>query len=78
MKILKALVLLVLLVLLVVALLLITAGPTMLVLGGLNKSGLTAVPALGFWQTLGALFVTASFGGAFHSGSIFGGSKSSK
>lgn len=43
------------------------AGPTMLVLGALHSSdGLSFVPALGFWQTLGSLFVIGSVGRAFH------------
>jgi cell division protein FtsX len=34
------------------------AYPLMLVLGALHSStGLAVVPALGFWQTLGSLFV---------------------
>lgn len=46
---------------------LLSAGPTMLVLGALHSSnGLSAVPALGFWQTLGALFVIGYTGRAFH------------
>ena len=43
----------------------IAAFPTMLVLGALHGSnGLNAVPALGFFQTLGSLFVIGSIGRA--------------
>lgn len=46
---------------------LLAAGPTMLVLGALHSSdGLSWVPALGFWQTLGSLFVIGSVGRAFN------------
>lgn len=51
----------------VAAFALVSAGPTMLVLGALHSSdGLSFVPALGFWQTLGSLFVIGSVGRAFH------------
>lgn len=47
----------------------IAAGPLMLVLGALHGSdGLAAVPALGFFQTLGGLFVVSTVGGAFRGG----------
>lgn len=43
----------------------VAAYPTMLVLGALHRSnGMSAVPALGFWQTLGSLFIIGSIGSA--------------
>jgi hypothetical protein len=40
------------------------AWPTMLILGWLHAStGLAWVPALGFWQTAGAIFVVRSLTG---------------
>jgi hypothetical protein len=44
----------------------ISTWPVMLVLGALHGSeGLGFVPALGFWQTLGSLFIIAAVGNAF-------------
>jgi hypothetical protein len=44
----------------------VSAFPTMLVLGALHSTeALRAVPALGFWETLGSLFVIGSVGRAF-------------
>jgi uncharacterized RDD family membrane protein YckC len=52
---------------LIAALLFIAAFPLMLVLGALHGSdGMSWVPALGFWQTLGSLFVFSTFGSAFN------------
>ena len=54
----------------IAALLFIAAWPTMYVLGLLhNSNGMSWVPALGFWQTLGSLFVVGSFGTAFNGAS---------
>jgi len=45
----------------------VAAFPTMLILGALSSSnGLEFVPALGFWQTLGSLFVIGSIGRSFN------------
>jgi hypothetical protein len=45
----------------------VSTWPVMLVLGALHSSeGLGFVPALGFWQTLGSLFIIAAVGNAFH------------
>jgi hypothetical protein len=45
----------------------ISTWPVMLVLGALHGSeGLGFVPALGFWQTLGSLFIIAAIGNSFH------------
>jgi len=49
-----------------VVLMFISAFPVMLVLGALHSSeGLGFVPALGFWQTLGSLFIVATIGNIF-------------
>lgn len=44
----------------------LTVWPTMLVLGAMHHSdGLSGIPALGFWQTFGALFLISVVGSAF-------------
>lgn len=57
-------------VILIGLLLALAAVPTMLVLGYLHNSGMDYVPALGFWQTLGSMYIISVVGGCFRAGQV--------